>query len=507
MPEAEASTPPSREVFRAESLSRRFPGVLALDDVSLSLKSGETHGLIGHNGAGKSTLVKILAGVLEPNDGTLIVNGQERRLRSAVDALHQGIGVLFQEPSLCPNLTVAENIWLEESVFSSNLSRLDGRKVTKVAEQALARIGVTIAPDTATRTLSKADQQLVSLARIFRLNPSVLVLDEPTAPLSGREIERVMDLVERLRAEGVAVLFISHRLNEITQVCDEITVLREGKRVGTVPAKKTSVPALIEMMVGHTASGTAQSTPPKPAEDASPAIEALGWTRAGEAIVPDVVVRPGEVLGMFGLPGSGRDQAIQTLFGLANWARVKTFRVRGRKTARKPAQLHRLGVGMIPADRYTQGIFPLLSVQENVALGSRRHSWSARNFRKERRSAEDLVDQLSIRLASLNAPIRFLSGGNQQKVILARMLGAEMAVVIMDELSQGIDVTSREQLYEIIRALANEGTAFIIGSSDPEELAAISSRIWVINDHRFVSEHEGPYNISELVAAAIGVEG
>ena len=497
---------PTREVFRAEGLSRRFPGVRALDGVSLSLKSGQIHGLIGHNGAGKSTLVKILAGVLEPNDGTLIVNGQERRLRSAVDALRQGIGVLFQEPSLCPNLTVAENIWLEESVFSRNLSRLDGRKIAEVAEQALSRIGVTIAPHRATQTLSKADQQLVALARIFRLNPSVLVLDEPTAPLSGSEIERVMDLVERLRADGVAVLFISHRLNEITRVCDEITVLREGKRVGTVPAERTSVSALIEMMVGHTVSDSQRSAPPKPAEDAPPVIEALGWTRAGESVLPDMVVRPGEILGVFGLPGSGRDQAIQALFGLSNWARVRTLRVRGKKAARRPAQLHRLGVGMIPADRYTQGIFPLLSVHENIALGSRRPSWSARNFQKERRSAEDLVDQLSIRLASLDVPIRFLSGGNQQKVILARMLGAEMAVVIMDELSQGIDVTSREQLYEIIRALANEGTALIIGSSDPEELAAVASRLWVIHDNRFVSEHEGPYNISELVAAAIGVD-
>ena len=497
---------PPREVFRAEGLSRRFPGVLALDDVSLSLKSGVTHGLIGHNGAGKSTLVKILAGVLEPNDGTLVVNGQERRLRSAVDALRQGIGVLFQEPSLCPNLTVAENIWLEESVFSKNLSLLNARKIAEVAEQALARIGVTIAPDKATQTLSKADQQLVSLARIFRLNPSVLVLDEPTAPLSGPEIERVMDLVERLRGEGVAVLFISHRLNEITQVCDEITVLREGKRVGTVPAEETSVPALIEMMVGHTISGAEQSAPPMPAEEASPAIEALGWTRAGETVLPDMAVRPGEVLGIFGLPGSGRDQAIQSLFGVSNWARIKTIRVSGEKAARNPAQLHRRGVGMIPADRYTQGIFPLLSVQENVALGSRRPSWSVRNFRSERRTAENLVDQLSIRLTSLGVPIRFLSGGNQQKVILARMLGAEMAVVIMDELSQGIDVTSREQLYEIIRALATEeGTAFVIGSSDPEELVAVSSRIWVIHDSRFVGEYEGPYDISALVAAATGV--
>ena len=499
-------TAPPREVFRAEGLSRRFPGVRALDDVSLSLKSGETHGLIGHNGAGKSTLVKILAGVLEPNDGTLVVNGQERRLRSAVDALRQGIGVLFQEPSLCPNLTVAENIWLEESALSGNLSLLNGRKIRDVAEQALARIGVTIAPDRATQTLSKADQQLVSLARIFRLNPSVLVLDEPTAPLSGPEIERVMDLVERLRGEGVAVLFISHRLNEITRLCDVITVLREGKRVATVPGAETSVPALIEMMVGHTVSVSQQSAPPTPVKEAPPAIEALGWSRAGEAVLPDMAVRPGEVLGIFGLPGSGRDQAIQTLFGLSNWARVKTVRVRGRKTARSPAPLHRRGVGMIPADRYTQGILPLLSVQDNVALGSRRPSWSVRNFRAERRTAENLVDQLSIRLTSLNVPIRFLSGGNQQKVILARSLGAAMAVVIMDELSQGIDVTSREQLYEIIRALANEGTAFIIGSSDPEELAAVSSRIWVIHDNRFVSEYEGPYNISELVAAAIGVD-
>ena len=495
----------SVEVFRAEGVGKKFPGVRALDDVNLTLNSGQIHGLVGHNGAGKSTLVKILAGVLEPSEGTLIVNGQERKLRSAVDGLRQGIGVLFQEPSLCPNLTVAENIWLEETALAWNFSGLDKRKLHREAENALSRIGASIPLSVKVVTLSIADQQLVALARILRLKPVALVLDEPTAPLSGPEIERVMELAERLRSEGVAILYISHRLAEVTRLCDEITILREGKRVATVSAKQASIRSLIELMVGREISVSERLPLPAPQSGEEPVLEAIDWQRLGDRIVPNLQVRPGEVLGILGLPGSGRERMIQSLFGLSKWADIKTLRINGQNVARRSTAMHRLGVGMMPADRHAEGLFALMSVQDNMAIGSRSRSWSLRDFVSERSVSNEFVEQLKIKLTSLNTAIRFLSGGNQQKVMLARMLGAEMSVVVMDEPSQGIDVTSREQLYETIHELAKRRTAFIVGSSDVEELAIFSTRIWVIHGNRFVSEFREPYDIAQLVAAATGV--
>jgi ABC-type sugar transport system ATPase subunit len=490
------------EMLKLVAVNKGFSGVKALDNVSFSVKRGTVHGLIGHNGAGKSTLVKVLCGAYHQDSGTIILENRICHFSTTGDAVRRGIGVLFQEPSLSPNMTIEETIWLEEFASASGYMFVSRKLMRNKARQALDRLGLALPVDSRISLLTTAERQLVALARIFLHDPKVLVLDEPTAPLGAREIGRVMDLIHRVRGEGVSVIYVSHRLSEVIELCDEITVLRDGKLVETIPQRNASVQTLVHLMVGEVITPS-HITLPKPLANAEVALEVENWTRSGASAFPDIYLRKGEVLGLCGLPGSGREQIMHCVVGLSNWSEP-TLRVNGTKVPRDPCSLHHSGIGMVTADRHGEGIFPLLSVQDNVAAGLSSISGVMRDFGRERNLAKGFATQLSIRMRSLKTPVGLLSGGNQQKVLFARMLAAKMRVMLIDEPTLGIDVSSREELYEAVRILAGNGNAFIVGSSDPEELANLSSQIWVVHNFRFVAKFDPPFDVSRLLAAATG---
>ena len=478
----------SSVVLEARGLTRRFTGVLALSGVDFRLLAGEVHALMGQNGAGKSTLIKVLTGVHPADAGELRLNGQAINPTSAADAQRLGISTVYQEVNLCPNLSVAENVFAGRypRLGAAGLWRIDWSKMERDARALLARLNLDIDVSRLLSSYPVAVQQMVAIARALGVDAKVLVLDE-------HEVARLFDVLRQLRAEGMAILFVTHFLAQTYAIADRITVLRNGERVGEYLPAELPASALITAMVGREL-GAAGGRNARTTETAGAVVlEALGIGRRGQLSPLDVTLRRGEVVGVGGLLGSGRTDLARLLFGLDQIDSGELVMDGAPVRFDAPSQAIRHGLAMCPEERKHDGIVAELSVRENIALAlqARMGLWNFLTPARQQTIAERFVHVLGIKTADLDTPVALLSGGNQQKVVLARWLATEPRVMILDEPTRGIDVAAKQEIMNEILRLAREGLAVLFISSEMDEVVRVADRIVVLRDRRKVGELPG----------------
>jgi rhamnose transport system ATP-binding protein len=467
-------------LLRLTDVSKSFGGVRALRGVSFELLPGEVHALVGENGAGKSTLIKIVTGAHQPDSGTLEIGGQVVTGNDPLRARALGVAVIYQQPALLPDLTVAENIALPLEPPGA-WRRVRWAERRSRAAELLSRLGARIDPDAEARSLTMPEQQLVEIAKAVGADAKVVVMDEPTASLSGREVENLFRIVRDLKARGTGVVYVSHRLDELPRIADRVTALRDGALVGTRPVADTTRADLIRMMVGRELSAV---FPKAEVPIGSVVLETrnLGCRESSVSGV-SLAVRAGEILGLAGLVGAGRTEFARVLFGLTP-ADAGEIRVHG-KFVRidSPAAAVSLGIAYVPEDRRRHGVILDLPVSTNTSLAVLRKvsHGGLLDFRRERELAEDLVRKLGVKTPSVEDPVANLSGGNQQKVALARWLAADPAVIILDEPTQGVDVGAKAEIHKLMGDLAARGLAIVMISSELPEVLGMSDRVAVMH--------------------------
>jgi inositol transport system ATP-binding protein len=469
----------SPAVLQARGLGKVFPGVRALDDVSLTLRRGRVHALVGENGAGKSTLLRILAGLETPDAGDILFQGRPVRLRNPHQALRLGISMVHQELMSFPHLSVAENLFMGQEPASRWLGRIDKRRLRTDTRQLLQRLGVELDPAQPLRDLRVAEMQTVEIARALAHRAEVLLMDEPTSALSDREVARLVAVIRDLTRQGVAVLFISHKLEEVFRLADTVTVLRDGCHVATRAIGEVDRNQLIGLMVGRAFSGKTRRAAASPGEVV---LAVRGLSKAGRFREVHLELRRGEVVGLAGLMGAGRTDVVNALYGLAP-ADAGEIRVRGRPARiRSPGDALARGIAWIGEDRKESGLIPRLSVKHNVTLASLARC-CRRGFirrREESRLAEEQIRALGIKTPDANRPVDLLSGGNQQKVVLARALLTGPDILLLDEPTRGIDIAAKAEVHNLIARLVADGKAVLLVSSELPELFALSDRILVM---------------------------
>ncbi len=467
-------------------ISKRFPGVVALDDVSLTLAAGKVHALMGENGAGKSTLIKILAGVYGRDAGTIRIAGKDIELRTPRDALKQGIKVVFQEIALIPEFSVAENIFLEKHPTGRGGS-IAWKTIRADAAALFDRIGFSIDPAARTGDLPISQQQMVEIARALAHEARIVVMDEPTASLTPKEVALLFTIIRRLTGLGIAVLYVTHKLDEVFEIADTVTVLRDGRHISTMPKAQHSHDSLIQNMIGRRIDNLFPRS--RTAAAGKVVLSVSEVSTASKLKSVSFEAKAGEVLGFFGLMGAGRSELAKAIVGF-DPIRSGTVVVDG-------APLHphstrtgvSLGIGLLTEDRKTEGLLPELSVLQNMSLASL-GALSRSGFvqeSKERAAVQSFVDRFRIRTPSLKQPIRALSGGNQQKVLLARWLLRGLKVIVVDEPTRGIDVGAKSEIFALIDRLAGEGLAVVMMTSEMPELLGLSDRIAVMAGGRITA--------------------
>jgi ribose transport system ATP-binding protein len=485
-------------------VQKHYGGVQALADGTLEVRRGEIHALLGENGAGKSTLVKIIAGAVGRDAGTILWGGREVEIRTMADAERLGIHVIHQHLNVLDYLSVAENIALGRE--RSRLFMVDFAEARRRAVELLARLGVRLDVDAPAENLRIAEKQVIEIARALWGDVRLLIMDEPTASLGPGEVERLFEVVAGLRERGISVVFISHKLDEVMRIADRITVLRDGRTVGTVDAVSSSHDDLIEMMVGRRV-GLASRKPSHVTGRTVVEVEALG-TDTGLSGV-SFQLKAGEVLGVYGLLGSGRTELAMALFG-ADPVRSGTVKVNGDVVRfRSPADAKAAGLGLVNESR-ADSVFPELGIRENLTSASAdiisTGGWLRRG--RERTLAQRMVDALRVRTLSIEAPLRSLSGGNQQKVVVGRWLMREVPILILDDPTSGIDVGAKEELYNLIFQMTANGTAILMTSSELPELLHLADRIMVLHQGRLVGVLAGAdrteFNVVRMAIAGNG---
>jgi ribose transport system ATP-binding protein len=465
-------------------ITKRFPGVVALEEVDFELEKGEVHVLLGENGAGKSTLVKMLSGAYRPDEGEILLDGEPASISSATDAQELGISTIYQEFNLVPQLTVAENVFLGRQ--PRRFGFVDRRKMREEARKLLERMKVRVDPEALISDLGVAQRQMVEIAKALSLNARILIMDEPTASLSGQEVERLFEIVRGLKQEEVAMIFISHHLEEVAEIGDRVTVLRDGKVVDRVPAS-TEHSELVRMMVGRSVEA---QFPRRRPEIGEILLEVKNLTREGVLEDVSFSLRAGEVVGMAGIVGAGRTELARAIFGADPVDSGEVWVEERRMERGDPREAKRRGMGLVTEDRQGQGIVPPLSVAENLGLASLERNTSAGlvNRREQRKQAEKIIEDLNIRTPGPEQEIRYLSGGNQQKVVIGKWLLADSQVLIMDEPTRGIDVGAKVEIYELMNELTENGTGILMISSDLPEVLGMSDRILVMSGGRITGE-------------------
>jgi rhamnose transport system ATP-binding protein len=488
----------------ARNISKSFAGLRALDRVSFDLRPGEVHALVGENGAGKSTLIKIMTGAEHADAGTLIVDGVPVAHVDPHTTRELGIAAIYQQPALFPDLTVAENIALSLE-RGGPWRRIDRKARTRRASELLQRIGVTLDPDRLVGDLTMPEQQVVEIAKAIGAEARIVIMDEPTASLSDREVTRLFAVIARLRGEGVGIIYISHRLEEIAAIADRITVLRDGHTVATRDRGDVTRADVIRMMVGR----ELDAVFPKrdiPLGETALEVTNVSNARAGVRRV-SLTVRRGEILGIAGLVGSGRTQLAETIFGLTP-AEDGAIAIDGTPVQiQSPADAIRAGIGYVPEDRRQHGVVLDMSVAANASLASL-PSVSSRGLiqrRAESQRAQEYVESLRVKTSSVDAEVGSLSGGNQQKVALARWLATRPSVLILDEPTQGVDVGSKAEIHRLMQELAERGMAIIMISSELPEILGMSDRIAVMVAGTIVTTiPRATANADNVMAAALG---
>lgn len=472
-------------ILRMVQIDKKFPGVHALDRVDFDLEQGEVHVLLGENGAGKSTLMKVLSGSLPPDGGRIFVDGQEVHGLSPERARHLGIGMVYQELSLVPALSVAENIFLGKPQ-RTRLGTIDWPRIYREAERSLADLGVAIDPKREVRRLDVAEQQLTEIARVLTARPRIVLLDEPTSALSDAERERLFALIRRLRERGVGLVYISHRLAEVPMIGQRVTVMRDGKVVGTLPVAQADEPTLVNLMVGR------RLNEQYPKQRAVPGRRVLRLEKLGvrgHLHEVSLELREGEILGIFGLMGAGQPELARAIFGLERIQSGRVWIDEREVHLRSPTDAIRHGMGLLTRDR-RQGLVPALPVAPNISLAniSQLPLPSPLRLRAENRVAAEYVRSLRIQCPRPKRPVMYLSGGNQQKVLLARWLASRARVLLFDEPTRGIDVGSKAEVFALMNRLTGSGVGILMISSEMPEILAMADRILVMRGGRVTAE-------------------
>jgi len=473
-------------LLRMTGITKTFPGVHALDSVDFEVYAGEILGFLGENGAGKSTLIKILSGIYTKDQGTIWLNGREINPHSPHDAQNLGISTIHQELALSLNLTVAENIFLNREPRLA-LGRVDFARMNRAAAALLRDLGAEIPGDKPIRELTVAAQQMVEIARAVSRQANLILMDEPTSALSGREVDALFAMMRRLKEKGVAVVFISHRLDEVRQMVDRVIVMRDGRRVGTLPIREATEAQIIRMMVGRDVMFAAKQ--PNPVGD--PVLEVRNLSGANGVNQVNLTVRQGEIVGVAGLVGAGRTELVRLICGVDRRT-TGEVRLAGKvATVNSPADAVAQGIGWVPEDRKLHGLVLGMNVQENssMAILPRLSNWLGMiRPQEEKKLASHYVTALDIVTPSLTQTVRNLSGGNQQKVVLAKWLSSTPKLLIVDEPTRGIDVGAKSEIHKLLGQLAEQGMAILMISSELPEILAMSDRIVVMCQGRITGE-------------------
>jgi len=475
-------------VLKMDNITKTFPGVVALDDVSIDLYKGEVLGILGENGAGKSTLIKILAGNYIKDSGDIYVDGQKFEIKGPAEATASGIRVIYQELNTLNNLTVAENIFVGEQIVKGPFRTVDWKAMTKKAVELLDSLNVKLDPNAIIGDLTVSEKQIVEIAKAISKEAKILVMDEPTAALSAEETQSLFKIIGTLKARGVSIIYISHRLKEIFEITDRVTVLRDGKKVDTTNTKDTTANRLVELMVGR----DIKEMYPKrkvPIGDVIMQVEDL--SAEGFSGI-SFELKKGEILGIFGLLGSGRTSLVKALFG-ANKIKSGSIKINGRQVSLKsPNAARNEKIGLVPLDRKAEGLALIMGVKQNITLANIEDIGKSFLISKatERNKAQNWVKEVGIKTPTLEQEVNSLSGGNQQKVVLAKWLESGSQIIILNEPTRGIDVGAKIEIYKLMQDLCERGSSVIMISSELPEIMSIADRIIVMSKGRFTGQYQ-----------------
>lgn len=472
--------------LQMKGITKRFPGVLALNNVDFNLRKGEVHALIGENGAGKSTLIKILSGAHQMDRGEIIINNQKVSIQNPRHAQELGISVIYQEFNLIPYLSVYENIFLGREHMKHKYF-IDNKEIKRKTKELLEELEIKIDLDCLVADLSVAQQQMIEVAKALSMNANIIVMDEPTSALGNREIEQLFKTIKKLKNRGISVIYISHRLEELWEIADRVTVLRDGHHVATSDLKAMTKDELIKLMVGR------DLTEQFPKRDVALGAEILrveGLSKRGVLDQISFNLRRGEVVGFAGLVGSGRTELMRCLFGAERFEQGKIYIEENEVEIKSPQDAIKQGIGFITEDRKRQGLMLIRPVKENMTITDL-NQFIKRLFidrRQEEATAESLVEKLRIKTPSLEQEVRYLSGGNQQKIVIAKWLLKNAKILIFDEPTRGIDVGAKKEVYNLINMLVKNGAGVIMVSSELPEIIGMSDRIYIMSHGRITGE-------------------
>ncbi|HWK44323.1 MAG TPA: sugar ABC transporter ATP-binding protein [Stellaceae bacterium] len=496
-------------LFGMEGISKRYGGVSALEKASLTLHAGRIHALLGENGAGKSTLIKIMSGVVQPDEGSLTFDGRDIRFPSPTAANQAGIVCVFQELSLVPDLSVADNIFIADPPRRFGL--IDRTAQRRMAEEWLARAGAEdVHPLAPIKDLPLSRRQMVEIAKALARKPRILILDEATSALTAADVGKILAVLKRLRDEGLALLYISHRMQEIEELADDCTVFRNGRNVATYPAGSKSDREVVELMIGREYSHVFPPKPPPVPAATPPILEARGLTWTNRLHDISLTIRPGEIVGLGGLDGQGQRELLLALFGVLRGL-SGDIRVDGKSvTIGSPseAKAARIGMALIPEDRKTEGLMLPMSVRDNLSFAAL-DGLSKGGFidrAAEERAVGEMLRLLAIKTAGIDVPVGTLSGGNQQKVVIAKWLMLAPRIILLNDPTRGIDVGTKQEIYQLLRKLADQGVAILFYSTDYDELIGCCERVLVLYDGHVGRELAGDaLTEHELVSSALNM--
>ena len=489
----------SENLVEFRNITKTFPGVVALKNVSFEIRKGEVHALVGENGAGKSTLIKILSGVEQKDKGRLFVGGEEVQIKSPKNAFERGITSIFQELPLAPSLSVADNIFLGQEIRKYGF--LNKPRQNKIVEGLFKEFDIEVNPKTSVEKLSVSMQQITAIIKSMMKEANVFIMDEPTATLGEHEVEKLFDFIAKIKKKGISVLYISHRLDEIFGIADRVTVLKDGNYVGTRQVSRISKGELLSMMSGQDIHDAALVYDPTRSVRSEPVLEIRNLCYRD--ILKDVTfsVRKGEIFGIAGLVGAGKTELLKCLYGLYDYETGEIVL----RDARGKGRGDSFVFGLVPEDRKREGLFLGLNVIHNISISSlkRLSRLSYINTRKENDLVTKSVKDLDIKTSSINQQVKFLSGGNQQKVILSRWLSSKKTILLMDEPTRGVDVMAKTEIYKLMNALSKEGISIIFSSSDLSEVLSISDRAAVMRNGRIVNVFERDHFDKETILRCI----
>lgn len=492
----------NKPILELKEISKFFPGIKALDEINFKARCGEVHALIGENGAGKSTLIKVVTGVHQPTSGSIILDGKEVHFDTVQDAQAAGISAIHQEASMFAELSVAENIFMGHHLKKGNkLSPLNWKEMYRCTQDLLDKLELDIAPDEMVKNLSVAQRHMVEIAKALSIDAQVIIMDEPTSALSMNEVEELYKIIRQLKAENKAIVFISHKFEEIFEICDYFTVMRDGQYVGEGVIADSSINTIVEMMVGRSFD---KMYPKVDAKIGEPVLEVTNLSRSGFFRDISFTLHEGEILGFFGLVGAGRSEVMKSIFGIDKFD-SGTIKLWGKEThIPDPKTAMHKKIAFIPEDRQSQGAILKMNISENITLAllDEMCKFGVIQKKKEKRISERFYRKMEVRSAGLQVDVDTLSGGNQQKVVLAKWLATEPKILILDEPTKGVDVGTKAKVHEFVSQLASQGLAVILVSSELPEILGMSDRVVVMHEGIKTAEFTRDEADSEVIIKA-----